>query len=299
MMVRIYRRLHDAGSALPPAVRGMLWMAASGLVFTVLNTIMRLLTTEINSFQTQFLRYVCGIFVMLPLVLRAGFAAYAPRGLTGQLWRGVIHTSGITLWFMALPHLALADITAIGFTSPIFVMLGAVLLLGEKPIWERWAASAIGLLGVAIVVAPKFQGAGGIYALMMLATAPLFAGSFLITKALSRRDRPEVIVVWQSITVSAFSLPMAALNWTWPTLAQWALFMVCGMIGSLGHYFSNRARRATDVSATQSIKFLDLVWSVLAGLAVFSDVPSVTTMLGAGVIFISTTWIARREARKR
>ena len=276
----------------------MMWMACSGLVFTFLNTIMRALTSEMESLQTQFLRYFCGVLVMLPLVLRTGIASYSPRGLQGQLWRGVVHTSGITLWFMALPHLPLADITAIGFTGPIFVMLGAVLLLGERPIWERWVAAAIGFLGVMIVVAPRFQGGGGIYALMMLGSAPLFAGSFLITKALSRRDRPEVIVVWQSITVSLFSLPMAILHWTWPTLTQWALFMLCGIIGSAGHYLSNRALRATDVSATQSIKFLDLVWSALAGLWVFGDVPTATTAAGAAVIFISTTWIARREARK-
>lgn len=297
-MLSFIRPLRDMATALPPTVRGMIWMALSGLVFTVLNTIMRILTTEMDSFQTQFLRYICGVAVMMPLVLRAGVASYAPRGLKGQLWRGVIHTAGITLWFIALPHLTLADITAIGFTGPIFVMLGAVLLLGERPIWERWVASAIGFVGVMIVVAPKFQGGGGIYALFMLASAPLFAGSFLITKALTRRDRPEVIVVWQSITVSLFSFPMAALHWSWPTLGQWALFLLCGVIGSTGHYFSNRALRATEVSATQSIKFLDLIWSVLAGLSVFGDVPSSTTMLGAAVIFVSTSWIARREARR-
>lgn len=296
-MLILLRTLRDTATALPPTVRGMIWMALSGLVFTVLNTIMRLLTTEMDSFQTQFLRYICGVAVMLPLILRAGVASYAPRGLKGQMWRGVIHTLGITLWFMALPHMTLADITAIGFTGPIFVMLGAVVLLGEKPIWERWVAAAIGFAGVMIVVAPKFQGDGGIYAVFMLASAPLFAGSFLITKALSRRDRPEVIVVWQSITVSMFSFPMAVLHWSWPTLGQWALFLLCGVIGTAGHYFSNRALRATDVSATQSIKFLDLIWSVLAGLSVFGDVPSSTTMLGAAVIFVSTTWIARREAR--
>ena len=131
-----------------------------------------------------------------------------------------------------------------------------------------------------VLLATLFVVLGGIYAVFMLASAPLFAGSFLITKALSRRDRPEVIVVWQSITVSMFSFPMAVLHWSWPTLGQWALFMLCGVIGTAGHYFSNRALRATDVSATQSIKFLDLIWAVLAGLSVFGDVPSSTTMLG-------------------
>jgi drug/metabolite transporter (DMT)-like permease len=105
------------------------------------------------------------------------------------------------LWYIALPHLTLADMTAIGFTGPIFIMIGAVLALGEKMVWERWFSAALGFLGVLIVVGPKMRGGGGgYYDLAMLASSPLFAVSALITKVLTRRDKPEVIVVWQCIT---------------------------------------------------------------------------------------------------
>ena len=284
--------------SLPPVLRGMLWMATSGLVFTFLNTIMRLLTQELAPFQTQFLRYACGLAVMLPFVLRAGAAAYSPKGLAGQLWRGVVHTSGLLLWFIALPNIPLADMTAIGFTSPIFVMIGAALVLGERMVPARWVAAAIGFAGVLIVVAPWQSGGGAnFYHLVMLGSAPLFAASFLITKALTKRDRPEVIVVWQSITVSLFTLPFAISGWLWPSPLQWLAFLACGMLGSTGHYCMNRALHVADISATQPIKFLDLLWSSLAGYLVFADTPSEWTMAGGGVIFVSTTWIARREAR--
>ncbi len=286
-------------SALPPAIRGMMWMTLAGLVFTFLNTTMRLLTRDIAPFETQFLRYFCGALVMLPLVLRSGIAKYAPNGLTGQLWRGVVHTSGLLLWFIALPHISLADMTALGFTSPIFIMIGASLILKERMRLDRLAAAAIGFAGVLIVVWPNLNGGGGIYTLAMLASSPLFAGSFLITKALTKRDRPEVIVVWQSITVSLFSLPFALYAWTWPTPLEALAFLACGVLGSTGHYFMTRALRTTDISATQSVKFLDLVWNATAGFLVFSDIPTHTTLLGGFVIFLATTWIARREARAR
>ena len=105
--------------------------------------------------------------------------------------------------------------------------------------------------------------------------------------------------MWQSITVSLFSLPFALMDWIWPSPLEWLAFVVCGVLGSTGHYCMTRALRTTDISATQSVKFLDLVWNAAAGFLVFSDVPTHTTLLGGFVIFLATTWIARREARNR
>ena len=129
----------------------------------------------------------------------------------------------------------------------------------------------------------------------MLASAPLFAASFLLTKALTRFDRAEVIVVWQSITVTLFSLPLAMLHWQAPTLLQWTTFFVCGILGSAGHYCLTRSFSAADISSTQSVRFLDLLWSAALGWLMFADVPAQTTLLGGVVICAATLWVARRE----
>jgi drug/metabolite transporter (DMT)-like permease len=245
----------------------------------------------------QFLRYLTGLAVMLPLVARHGLAACRPQNVTGQFTRGGVHTMGLCLWFIAVPHITIADTTAIGFTGPIFIMLGAVLVFKEPMRWERWLAAAIGLGGVLIVVAPKLSGGGGLYALVMLASAPVFAASFLMTKALTRYERTEVIVLWQSISVALFSLPLALWHWQAPTAAQWLLCLLCGILGSAGHYCLTRSYAAADISATQSVKFLDLVWATLIGWLAFSDEPSRSTLIGGVVICASTIWIARRESR--
>ena len=282
---------------LRPVVQGMAWMVLSGIVFGVLNALLRVITLQLPPIEAQFLRYVSGAIVMLPFILRVGFRAYHPNGLVGQLWRGAAHTSGMLLWFMALPHLPLAETTAIGFTGPIFVMIGAVLFFREPMLWARWVSALIGFAGVMIVVWPKLSGNNGYYDLAMLGSAPLFAASQLITKALTRRDRTEVIVVWQCLTISLFSFPLALLQWVWPTPMQCLMFLAAGVLGNCAHYAATQAYRVADVSATQPVRFLDLIWATLMGFMVFGDVPTSSTLLGGLVIFAATTWVARREAR--
>ncbi|NBQ77274.1 MAG: DMT family transporter [Betaproteobacteria bacterium] len=282
----------------PPRTRSRSSSALAGFIFSLLNATMRWLALELHPFQAQFLRYLFGALVMFPLIVRTGFVAYRPNHWVGQLWRGALHTLGLSLWFLALPRITLADMTAIGFTGPIFIMIGAIWFLKEPARWDRWLAAGLGLAGVMVVVGPQLSGSGGLYHLLMLASSPVFAASFLLTKVLTRYDRPEVIVVWQSITVTLFSLPMALLVWKDLSLWQWFWFVVCGALGSAGHYCLTRSFGVSDISSTQSVKFLDLLWASLLGWLIFADIPASATLIGALVILGSTLWLARRESRR-
>lgn len=291
--------LRRRAGRMSPALEGLLWAGGAGFTFVVLNTLMRQLALQMSPVQVQFLRYLFGLLVMLPLIVRAGAAAYWPRNVAGQLARGALHATGLFIWFAALSHVTLADTTVIGFTQPIFIMLGAAWLFRERMRADRWLAACVGLGGVLIVVAPKLSGTGGLYTLLMAASTPVFAASFLFTKSLTRYERPAVIVVWQAITVTLFSLPPALMAWQAPTPWEWAAFVLCGLLGSFGHYMLTRSFGAADISATQSVRFLDLVWAALLGWLAFGDWPSRSTLIGGTLICVSTLWIARREARRR
>jgi drug/metabolite transporter (DMT)-like permease len=293
---RAAQAVHERTAHLPPTTRAMLWAAAAGSFFSLLNALMRALALSIDPFQAQFLRYFMGLLVLLPIVWHHGFAAYRPRHIGGQFVRGAAHTIGLALWFAALPKIPLADMTAIGFTTPIFIMIGARLAFHEPMRWERWLATVAGLCGVLIVVGPKLSASAGLYHLVMLASAPVFAASFLITKALTRYETTGTILVWQSISVAALSLPLALLSWQSIGAWQWAGFALSGLLGSAGHYCLTRSFTRADISATQSVKFLDLVWAAFLGFVLFADVPSSTTLLGGGLICAATVWLARRES---
>ena len=298
----LHRRTHRRVRGLTPASRGLLWTVAAGLQFSVLNALMRALTLDIPPFESQFLRYLFGLLVLLPVMARHGWHAYRPRHVGGQFVRGALHTAGLCLWFIALPRIPLADMTAIGFTTPLFIMLGAWLFFRETMRWERWLAALLGFAGVLVVVGPKLSlgaGGSGLFHLVMLASAPLFAASFLVTKALTRYETTGTILVWQSITITLLSLPLALPGWQWPSALQWLGFLGAGLLGSAGHYCLTRALASTDISATQSARFLELIWSALMGWLVFSDLPTWSTLAGGALIAASVVWVARREARLR
>ena len=302
-----WHALQERAAGWSPTTRGLLWTSAAGFLFCILNTLMRVLAQTVPPMQSQFLRYFMGLLVLLPLVLWRGPRNYRAKDIAGQFWRGGAHSAGLVLWFAALPRIPLADMTAIGFTGPIFIMIGARLFFGEPMHWERWLATVLGFAGVLIVVGPRLgvgvdggggSGGEGLWHLVMLASAPMFAASFLLTKALTRQETAGVILVWQSITVSLFSLPLALWVWAPITAAQGLGFLGCGLLGSAGHYCLTRGFASTDISATQSAKFLDLVWSAFFGFLIFGDVPTETTLIGGSVIAAATLWVARREGRR-
>ena len=297
-----WRRLHDAVARrtahLSPTTQGLLWTTAAGLMFSVLNAIARELTLRIDPFQSQFLRYLFGLLVLMPIVLHRGFGAYRPKNVGGQFLRGAVHTVGLCLWYVALPRIPLADMTAIGFTGPIFIMIGAYVFFREPMHWERWLATILGFVGVLIVVGPKVSGSGGTWHLVMLASAPVFAASFLLTKALTRHESAGVILLWQSIAITLFSLPLALPVWQGLTPWEWFAFLVCGLLGSGAHYCLTKSFQVADISATQSVKFLDLVWAALLGWLVFAQVPSASTLAGGLLICAATVWVAHRESRR-
>jgi drug/metabolite transporter (DMT)-like permease len=283
-----------------PTVRGMLWMALTGFLFIVLNTIMKVLSHEMNPWLVGFLRYLLGGIVMVLPALRTGARALASQAPGLQFVRGLFHVGGILLWFAALPFVTLAELTAIGFSAPLFICLGAVLFLGERMSGARWFAVLAGFGGVLLVVEPwSGEGFQGISRgmLLMLASAPVFAGSFLVAKVLTRRDSSMVVVFWQHLWVTVLLAGFVAASWTPPTASQWALLVACGVLGAGGHYCMTRAFRVADISATQSVRFLELVWAALLGLAVFGTIPGTATLAGGVVILASTLVLARHESR--
>jgi drug/metabolite transporter (DMT)-like permease len=278
----------------------MLWMVATGVLFTLLNAVMKKLSEELDPWLVGFLRYLLGALVILAPALRQGVRELWPKAPRLQLLRGGFHAAGMLLWFAALPTVAISELTAIGFAGPIFICLGAVLFLNERMTGARWTAVLLGFGGVLLVLNPF--GAGGFAGvspgmLMMLASGPVFAGSFLVAKVLTRHDRADVMVLWQHLIVSMLLLPFGVFLWAMPSPAQWGLLLLCGLLGAGGHYCMTRAFRVADISAVQSVKFLELLWAALLGYLMFGTTPAGWTLAGGTLILASTLWLARREAR--
>ena len=285
--------------ALPANLRGILWVALSGVLFALLNVFTLIPSQHLNSVVMAFLRYLFGTLFLLPIILRLGlYRSLHTRRLPLHLFRGGIHTIGMMLWFVALPLTTLAEITALGFTGPIFVTIGAALFLGEDVRLRRWLAVIVGFIGAMIIIRPGFSTIH-LGVICILISTPIFSASNLISKALARTDSANTIVIWQNVVIVICAAPFALWFWQSPGWADLLWFMAAGLCGTLGHICQQRGYQLADITLLQPIGFLSLIWNTLLGFFLFFQTPDAWTFVGAAVIFGSAMYISHREAVRR
>ena len=284
--------------SLPANMRGILWVGLSGFLFALLNVFTLIPSQHLNSYVMAFMRYFAGTLILMPLIYRVGLHRVLHsrrRGL--HVFRGTIHACGMFLWFAALPITGLAEITALGFTGPIFVTIGAALFLGEDVRLRRWAAVLVGFGGAMIIIRPGVATIG-LGAILILISTPIFSASNLISKALARTDGAETIVVWQHFVIVLCAFPVALWFWQTPQWTDLLWFVAAGLCGTGGHICQQRGYQIADITLLQPIGFLSLIWNTIFGFF-FNQRPDIWTFVGAAVIFASALYISHREAVRR
>lgn len=279
-------------------LRGIGWMVLTGLLFVGVTGIVRHLGTDMSAPQAAFIRYTFGFLLMIPIFLRLETVRLPRRILGMHLVRGLLHGTGVSLWFFAMARIPIAEVTALGFTAPIFTTIGAALFLGEKMKMRRIGAVLIGFGGTLIILRPGFE-AISIGAVAQVAAAPVFAGSFLIAKKLTETQSSISIVAYLSVVVTVVLLPLAVLNWRTPTLTELGFLFLVAVLATAGHVSLTQAFRSAEITVTQPAQFLQLVWATVLGLLVFGEQPELWTWVGGAVIVASATYIFHRETREK
>ena len=276
-------------------IAGIGWMLVTTVLFVCVTGIVRYLGSDIPAAEAAFIRYAFGLVLILP-AFRPLIRHFPRRALMGRFaLRGVIHGVAVTLWFFAMARIPIAEVTALGYTAPIFVTIGAALFFGERLHLRRIMAVLAGFLGAMVILRPGFHevSAGQ---LAQLAAAPLFACSFLLAKGLTREVSPSVIVAMLSLFCTLTLLPGAVTQWRTPTPEEifWLALTAC--FATAGHYTQTRAFQAAPLTVTQPIGFLQLVWATLLGTLLFGEEPDPFVFLGGGIVMAAVTYISHREA---
>ena len=266
------------------------------MLFVGVTVAVRYLGTSMNPVQAAFIRYCFGIVLILPLLSRAGVMSLDRDRLGFHALRGLVHGGGVILWFLAMSRIPISEVTALGFTTPIFVTLGAAVFLSERLKPYRAAAVLIGFIGALLILRPGLR-VIDIGALAQLGAAPLFACSYLMAKSATRREASSMIVVLLSVFCTLTLALPALLVWRTPTLEELLLLGLTALLATSGHYCMTRALEAAEVSAVQPFTFLQLVWATILGLILFDETPDVWIWIGGAVIVGSATWMAQQEVR--
>ena len=220
--------------------------------------------------------------------------AFATRRPLLQLGRGAMLFVTISMLFMALAKLPLADVIAISFASPLFIILLAAPLLSERIQVHRIAAVVFGLAGVAIVMRP---GAGVFEwaALLALASALFFAFFQITTRVLAATEAPFTTLLYTGIGALACSSLAVPFFWAPISAFEVVVFAVIGGLGVGAHMCMIRAYAFTQASFLAPFNYAKLLWAVALGYLMFGDVPQLNVIAGSVVIVASGLYVVYRE----
>jgi drug/metabolite transporter (DMT)-like permease len=293
--------MHDWLRRLPPNVQGALWLVSGGFIFTSTSAMIRLLSTQVESVQTAFFRAVISVILLLPMIVAGRVKPWHSKRIIGHFWRTAMGTGSMVLGFYAVSMLPLADATAIAFSQPLFSVVVAALVLGEKVRWRRWSATVIGFAGVLIMVRPG-EGSLQLGALVALANAAAVSISILLVRRLSDSETPLMILTQFAIFSTILLTVPAILVWRWPDLWGWVLAVGIALSATVGQYFWVQAFKAGEMSAVAPFEYMRLPFAVFVGWLIWGEMPVVWTYVGASIVIGSALYIAHREhqlARER
>jgi drug/metabolite transporter (DMT)-like permease len=280
-------------------LRGILITLAAMLVFGLMDAASKYLSTRYPTVQVVWLRYVFTI----PLLL----ATLAPRGVTGflrsrhpglQLLRGLLLVTEIGLVVWAFGQLPLVDVHAVLALTPLVVTALSLPLLGEPVGPRRWAAVAVGFLGVLIILRP---GSGVLHpaALVALLSVLLYALYQVLTRMVGRADAAETTLLWQLVIGSVALTAVVPFFWRPPEPGHWPLFALLAVLGGVGHFCMIRAFQLAPAVVLQPFSYTLLLWALVIGYLAFGDLPDAWTLLGGAVVVAAGTYTALRERRRQ
>lgn len=270
-------------------------MIVTGILFVCVTGIVRHLGSELPAVEAAFLRYSMGLILISPAFLSLRHNRPSAANMRLYAFRGLMHGIAVMLWFFAMARIPIAEVTAIGYVSPIFVTLGAVFFLKEKLHFRRIMGVIIGFFGTLIILRPGFETIN-LGQMAQLAAAPMFAASFIMAKKLTDKSDPALIVAMLSLFCTLVLLPGAIMQWRTPTVEEVSWLALTAVVATIGHYTLTQAFKAAPITVTQPIAFLQLVWATLLGMFVFNEPVDFYVMLGGSVIVAAATYISHREA---
>lgn len=234
-----------------------------------------------------------------------------PQNLMGHVWRGVIGTTAMALTFGGLGLLPLPEVTAIGYAAPIFTVIFAALLLGERVRLFRLSAIALGLIGVMIVMAPRLTigsdtvtTAAAIGAVMVLTASILRALVQIHVRRLVQTEHTAAIVFYFSLTASVLSLmtyPLgewtgwSGLDWVMPDTRTASLLILAGLVGGVGQILVTSSLRFAGASTLAPLDYSSMIFASIIGWAVFGDLPTPAILTGAALVMTGGVLIIWRE----
>ena len=258
----------------------------------------KLLSDDLNPIFICFYRCLMGLILITPFVAINNFKALKTNNLKLQIIRALINIFSMICWFSAIAIMSLEKAVALGFTSPLFTTILAVIILGEVIRFHRTSALILGFIGIIVIIRPGYL-PFEFGTLLMLVASLSFSFVLIFVKKLSATDSSLTIIFYHLLFMTPVFFILSLFFWENISLNQLFIFIFMGASGLLSHWCLAQAFKLSDTTFVMPLQFTKLIWASLIGLYMFSEKPDVWTWLGGIIIFISVLYITYREAYKK
>jgi drug/metabolite transporter (DMT)-like permease len=276
-----------------PQARAGLWMSLTAVTFALSLVAIRALAPKFSAAEILFFRAFVGVGLMAPFLARSGIAALGAAPPWLYFVNGLAACVGIGTWNWAVPRMPLADATALNFTLPLFTVLLAIVLLGERVGARRLTVTLFGFAGVLVILRPGFVEIG-LPALVALGCPAAFSAGVIVIKMLQRGAPPGAVNFNTHVVMTVIALAASlATGWVPPAAEDLPWAFALGLLGALSYLGLVRALALADASVYAAFDFLRLPAATAVAVLVYAERPDAWTWAGAAII-LAATWANSR-----
>ena len=275
---------------------GAVYMIVSVLFFSFMDILIKV-TDEYDVGQTMFFRAFFGlipIYFLIPKEKIKDF--YKTKNFKLHFYRSFFGAIAMAAIFIGLRNLQLAEVTALAFSAPLWVVIFSMFFLSETIRLKRWIAVGLGFVGTIIISKPGFDNLNFYYIYPIIFCIG-FAGVSILIRKLTLVGEPVWLIAFYFSLFSGLggliTLPLG--RWIMPNPYDFVLLILIGLLGSVANLLLTQSYKLAEVTLTTPLKYLSLVFAIIFGFYFFKEIPTIYTLLGAGLIVVSSAIIFFRE----
>ncbi|OBT14035.1 hypothetical protein A9264_01960 [Vibrio sp. UCD-FRSSP16_10] len=272
---------------LTPNQKGILLALISTAMFTFVGVLVRTLSKDIDPFQILFFRQVVFVFLLLPSMTKNISVLLKPTHKGLHVMRITGAFIALYCGFLTVSNIPFADATALGFIQVLFVALISRFFLYEIISKERVFTIIVGFAGVMLVVQPSFDNSHVFYIFSGILGAFGAAIAVICVRKVAQVEPKITLLAYQAIFVGLLAVIPALNTWQWPNLEQLSLLILVGVISSLAQWVGVSAYKYGQANIIANVEYTKIIYSLLFGYYLFSEVPNQYAILGAIMIILS------------
>jgi drug/metabolite transporter (DMT)-like permease len=279
--------------------QGIIWMLIFCLAAVIADAVVRYLTiADIPAAMLMFIRSVVGALILLPIIIKRRSLSVPRKILKLHFVRTIFIFINILIWFHIIKYVELTSLIAIGFTSPLFATILAILFLGEKYSHIKIASLLIGFSGAMVVINP-FGINFNIYLLFAILASLAWAISLIYAKRLADKQTPIEIAFFVSLFLIPLTFTLAVPFWYWPKGMEWFYIMIYIISATIAFIAMGKAFEKSEISLLLPFEYSQLIFAAIFSYIIFSEIATFNTLLGGAIILASGYLIIRAESKRK